>query len=222
MGENEQRMPPDALLLMGTHCPYCPTVLKGLESLQAAGIIGRLETVNIEEQPEVARAAGVRSVPWVRIGPFELEGLRSEQELREWAEKAGTEAGVAAWLDELLASGKVKTVQKQLRQDPGLLAVLLSLFTDTETQMNTRIGISAIIEDLEGSEQLQMQVDRLAAMLGHPDPGIRGDACHFLSLTGLPSAVPLITPLLEDPDRNVRMLAQDSLDHLANSATRQA
>ena len=210
----EKRTAPDALLLMATHCPYCPTVLQGLESLQAKGIIGTLEAINIEEHPEVAREAGVRTVPWVRIGPFELEGLRSEQELREWAEKAGTEAGLAAWLDQLLATGKVKTVEEQLKRDPAILAVLLSLFADTDTQMNTRIGISAIIEDLEGSDQLQGQVDRLAEMLSHPDAGIRGDACHFLSLTALPRAKELMVPLLDDPEQDVRMLAKDSIEQL--------
>ena len=214
MKEREKHLPPEALLLMGTHCPYCPTVLRGLESLQAAGVIGKLEAINIEEHPEVAQAAGVRTVPWVRIGPFELEGLRSEQELREWAEKAGTEEGLAAWLDELLATGKVKQVEEQLGQDPSLLGVLLTLFENPETQLNTRIGISAIIEGLEDSEQLRTQVDRLAAMLRHPDAGVRGDACHFLALTGLPQVKVLITPLLEDPDQDVRMLATDSLAHL--------
>lgn len=214
MNGNDQHQPPDALLLMGTHCPYCPTVLQGLESLQADGVIGKLEAINIEEHPEIARKAGVRTVPWVRIGPFELEGLRSEQELREWAEKAGTEAGLAAWLDELLATGKVKKVEDQLGKDPSLLGVLLSLFENPETQLNTRIGISAIIEGLEGSEQLRSQGERLAAMLQHPDAGVRGDACHFLALTGLPQAKALITPLLEDTEQDVHMLATDSLAHL--------
>lgn len=214
MTGNKEKTAPDALLLMGTHCPYCPTVLQALESLQAAGVIGELEAINIEEHPEVAREVGVRSVPWVRIGPFELEGLRSERELREWAEKAGTRAGLSAWLDELLATGKVKAVEEQLQRDPSLLDVLLSLFADPETQMNTRIGISAIIEDLEGSTRLRAQADRLAEMLRHPDAGIRGDACHFLSLTALPRAKELIAPLLDDPEQDVRALAQDSLDHL--------
>jgi glutaredoxin len=214
MTGNEKRTPPDALLLMGTHCPYCPTVLKGLKSLQAAGVIGKLEAINIEQHPEVAQAAGVRSVPWVRIGPFELEGLRSEQELRNWAEKAGTEAGLAAWLDELLATGKVQQVEAQLKRDPSILAVLLSMFGNPDTQLNTRIGISAIIEGLEESSLLDAQTERLAAMLKHPDAGIRGDACHFLSLTGQTQAKSLITPLLDDPEADVRMLAKDSLEHL--------
>jgi hypothetical protein len=29
----DSRTPPDALLLLGTRCPYCPAVLKGLGEL---------------------------------------------------------------------------------------------------------------------------------------------------------------------------------------------
>jgi thioredoxin-like negative regulator of GroEL len=77
-------------MLMGTTCPYCPSVLKALQSLLDSGHIDTLETYNIEEHPDIAQHYGVRSVPWVRIGEFELEGLRSEKELREWAVKAAS------------------------------------------------------------------------------------------------------------------------------------
>ena len=43
--------PPDALMLMGTHCPYCPSVLKALQALVETGDISHLETHNIEENP---------------------------------------------------------------------------------------------------------------------------------------------------------------------------
>lgn len=208
---------PDALLLMGTHCPYCPTMLRELQALLADGIIASLETVNIEEQPEVAAELGVRTVPWLRIGPFELEGLRSGQELRAWADKAGSEDGIADWLDELLSSGQIKKVEQRLEQEPATLAILITLFAKSATGINTRIGISAIVEDLEGTTLLQQQFDALVELLQHPDANIRADACHFLSLTGLPGAQPKIEPLLDDPEADVRSMARDSLEHLQGS-----
>lgn len=211
------KSPPDALLLMGTHCPYCPTVLKGLQSLATSGIIGSIETINIEEQPEIALKLGVRSVPWVRIGPFELSGLRSEAELRAWAEKAGTVDGLADWLDELLGSGKLDKVREHLDRDPSILDVLIRLFADPDTALNTRIGISALIEDLEGTPMLREQIDRLGELVHHPVTHIRGDACHYLSLTGSTRAKPLIEPLLDDPEPDIRMLAKESLEHLENT-----
>ena len=206
--------PPDALLLTGTHCPWCPKVLESLQTLLADGTIASLETVNIEEQPELAAELKVRTVPWVRIGPFELEGMRSTAELREWAVKAGAGDGLAEWLDELLSSGQLDKVEQRLAQEPAILATLITLFAAPDTGINTRIGISAIIEDLEGTELLQQQYDRLVELTRHRQANIRADGCHFLSLTGLPSAQAIIEPLLDDADGDVRSMARDSLEHL--------
>lgn len=218
MSATATRTPPDALLLMGTHCPYCPTVLKELNELVRAGHIGKLDTCNIEENPEIARELGVRSVPWVRIGPFELEGLRSKKELREWAGRAGTEAGMAVWLDELLSSGKIDKAMALVHRDPATLNALLLLFSDPDTRLNTRIGISAIMEDLEGSALLEERLEKFGELTRHPAAHIRGDACHYLALTGSHQASAWIRPLLDDPDPDIRQIARDSLEHLEQTA----
>jgi hypothetical protein len=205
---------PDALMLLGTHCPYCQTVLSNLSKLLKSGTVGRLEAVNIEQHPEVARTLGVRSVPWVRIGPFELEGLRSEQELRNWADTAGTETGGAAYLDELLSTGKIDRAIKFVKSNPEAIKALVLLFSNTDTQLNTRIGISAIIENLAGSELLQQIVDRLGELSRHDEPRIRGDAAHYLGLTGSKKAISYVKYLLNDADAGVREVARESLDLL--------
>ena len=199
-------------MLLGTHCPYCPTVLKGLGELVKSGAISKLETVNIELRPDIARTLGVRSVPWVRIGPFELEGLRSEKELRSWAEAAGTETGYASYLDELLSTGKINRAIKLVQRNPDAIKALLVLFSNAETQLNTRIGISAIIENLAGSELLQGIVDRLGELSRHDDPRIRGDAAHYLGLTGSTRAATYLQRLGDDPDANVKAVARESLE----------
>jgi len=199
-------------MLLGTHCPYCPTVLKGLGELVKSGVIGKLEAVNIELHPDIARALGVRSVPWVRIGPFELEGLRSEKELRTWAEAAGTEAGYASYLDELLSTGKIDRAIKLVQRNPDAINALLVLFSNSETQLNTRIGISAIIENLAGSELLQGIIDRFGELSRHDDPRIRGDAAHYLGLTGSNEAVTYLERLKDDADADVKAVARESLE----------
>jgi len=214
MTNNTRHIAPDALLLMGKHCPYCPTVLRSLQRLEADGVIGTLETIVIEDQPERAAELGVRSVPWVRIGPFELPGLRSEQELRSWVEKAGTDAGLASYLDELLSTGKVDKGMELVRDNAGALNALLLLLADPDTQLNTRIGISVIMEALEDSQPLQDIVDQLGKLTHHAEAHVRGDACHYLALSGSRKAAAWIRPLLEDTDANVREIAQDGLQRL--------
>jgi len=203
---------PDALMLMGTRCPYCPSVLKALQALVDSGHIHKLDTFNIEENPELARELGVRSVPWVRIGPFELEGLRSEKELREWAEKAAGGTGLTNWLNELLSSGNIDKPLDHIKTDPAAMDALLKLFADPNTQLNTRIGISAVMEELQDTDTLSAIVDRLGELTKHEDTRVRGDACHYLSLSNTPEAAAFIRPMLDDKDANVREIARDSLE----------
>jgi len=212
MNEPAAKTPPDALFLLGTHCPHCPTVLQGLANLVKAGTLGSLKIVNIEQRGDIARELGVRTVPWVRIGAFELEGLRSEKELREWAVKATANTGMTDWLDELLSSGNIRKPLERIKSEPALMDALLELFTDPDTGLNIRIGISAIMEDLQGTETLSSIVNRLGEMTRHEDARIRGDACHYLALSGDPAATAYIKPLLKDEDENVREVARESLE----------
>jgi Thioredoxin domain/HEAT repeats len=214
MDRPDRNTPPDALLLLGTRCPHCPIVLAALTAMVKAGIIGTFRAVNIEQRPDIAQELGVRSVPWVRIGSIELEGLRSEKELRDWAEKAGTPAGLSAWLGELLTTGRINRALTLVQSEPAGLEALLQLFADPETQLNTRIGISAIMEDLAGTGQLRGLAGRLGELTRHDEARIRGDACHYLELTGDPAAVVYLRPLLDDPDAEVREVAQEALQQL--------
>ena len=214
MSEDVSDTPPDALFLLGTHCPHCPTVLQGLANMVKDGSLGTLKIVNIEQRGDIARELGVRSVPWVRIGSFELEGLRSEKELREWTLKANANKGMSDWLEELLSSGNLDKPLQQVRSDPATMDALLELFADPDTGLNIRIGISAIMEDLQGTDTLGAIVDRLGELTRHEDARIRGDACHYLALSGNPAATAYIQPLLKDEDENVREVARESLELL--------
>lgn len=201
-------------MLKGKQCPYCPTVLQALEQLAGSGDIGKLESYFIEENPDLAGELGVRSVPWVRIGPFELDGLRSAKELREWANRAGSTRGMADYFNELLSTGNVDKALKIIHADHTSAAALLLLFEDPDTQLNTRIGISAIMEELEGSDLIASLTDRLGLLSQHEDERVRGDAIHYLSLTRSKDAVPFIESHLNDESAGIREIAQESLEIL--------
>ena len=209
--------PPDALLLLTSTCPYCPAVLAALNDLVKSGDIGRLEVVNIGAHPEVAQQYGVRTVPWVRLGPFELEGLRSPAELKQWVERAGTPEGLAEYFHELLKEGALPKVSAQAARDPAALEALLRLLGDTDTELTVRIGINAVFEELEGSPVLQRTVPPLTALTSHSDAHIRGDAAHLLSLTRDARARPALEKLLKDEVADVRDIAHEGLERLAAS-----
>lgn len=206
--------PPDALLLLTSSCPHCPAVLQALGELVKQGVIGRLEAVNIEHRPEVAADFGVRSVPWIRIGEFQFEGLHSLAELRQWAERAGTTTGLGEYFHELLKSGKLDQVSRHAARGGPALAALLQLLGDPDTELTARIGVNAVIEGLEHEPVLAEAIAPLSDMARHADAHIRGDAAHLLSFTHQPAARPLLKALLADDNADVRDIAREGLERL--------
>lgn len=205
---------PDAFLLLGTHCPYCPAVLAHLGDLLKRGVIGRLEAVNLEQRPDVAREMGVRGVPWVRLGPFELSGNRSLAELESWARKAGSVEGLADYFAERLGEGGVQAVIGHLRRQPGDFPALVRLLGDADMKINVRVGLGAVLEEYAGSELLKQQVPAIGALTRHDDARVRADAAHYLALAGSDEALPWLRARLDDANADVREIARESLDLL--------
>lgn len=214
---NANALPPDALLLLTSQCPHCPTVLQALSELVKKGVIGRLEAVNIQVRSDIAAQYGVRSVPWIRIGEFELEGLHSPAELEQWAQRAGSKQGMALYYGELLKQGKLSKVLDALRRNTQGLPALLLLAKDPDTELTVRIGVSAVLEDLAGTDALQALLPDIIELSRHDDPRVRSDACHFLALTRSAAALEPLRALTDDPERAVRDVASDSLEELQES-----
>lgn len=208
---------PDALLFIAPGCPHCPTVLGGMAELVKQGLVGRLEVVNIAVHPQQAEQAGVRSVPWLRLGEFEFEGLYSPAELRDWAQRAIRPTGLAEYFAEQLKHGRLAKVIAMVASRPQRLAALLQLAADPDTELTVRIGVSAVAESMAGSADLAAQLPALRALADSADPRVRADACHFLALTGSPDAVAPLEALTGDGERSVSDVAQDALAELRDS-----
>jgi hypothetical protein len=217
MNEKNVRTPPDALLLTATGCPHCPTVHAGLSELVKQGKIGHLEVVNISTHPEVAQQHGVRGVPWLRLGPFELQGLRSPAELAQWAARAGTPAGMAEYFRELLDTGELAKVIAVVQRDSGQLDALLLLLADPDTALGVRVGIGAVMEEFSGTAELRQRVEKPGRLTLSKDEHIRGDAAHFLALTRDARALVFLKPLVNDAEEQVREIARESLSALEDT-----
>lgn len=216
MGGDSQPTAPDVLLLLAPGCPHCPAVLEGLGVLLKEGAIGRLEAVNIAIHPEVAQALGVRSVPWTRIGPFELEGTLPPAELRLWAETALKPEGMKAYFFQMLKNGRRDKVERAIRSAPQRSVVFAELMRDPDTSMAVRLGISAVLEEFHGSGLTDSLIPALAELSRNGDALTRADACHFLSLIGGNTAIPHLRACLDDEDSEVREIAQEALAEIGN------
>jgi len=189
-------------------------MMQMLAELMKDGDIAEMRIVNIEHAPELAADLGVRSVPWLQIGPFELSGSRSKQELLLWVKRASSFDGVTEYFEEVLSEGNIKYAEKLIHGYPQALENIIDLMADPEAKINVRLGVGVIIEELAESEAFKTVIPRLVDYLSSDDARIRGDACHYLSLTKDSSFIPDIERLLSDESEEVREIAQDSLDEL--------
>ncbi|AHE98590.1 HEAT repeat domain-containing protein [Thioalkalivibrio paradoxus] len=206
-----------ALLLVAPGCPHCAGMLEGLGTLVKEGTLSRLEVVNIATEPAVASELSVRSVPWARVGPFELSGLHTLDELRHWTRLASEEHGMTVYLADLLATGRRSQVAERVRQDPALLQRLVDLLGDGDTGLSVRIGVMATFEELQDSGMLAGLAESLAPLTQHREPRVRADGCHALALTGSTEAIGWVEACTDDPDPEVRETAVDALEMLTNA-----
>ncbi len=205
---------PSALLLIATGCQHCPAVLQNLSELVKEGRLSSLEVVNIVEDPERARELNVRSVPWVKLGPFELLGMKTRGELEQWIEKAESPDDMSDYFEELMTSGEINKVQQLVEESPDHIQALFNIMTNPKSSLSARIGVGAIIEELAGSELLVKQIGTLGKLSQHDNPQIRNDACYYLGLSHDESAVDYLRPRLEDENSDVREAAEDALETL--------
>jgi hypothetical protein len=212
--EQKDITPPTVLMLIGTQCTYCGPMMQILTGFMKDGQIAELRIVNIENAPDMAAELGVRSVPWLQIGPFELSGSRSKQELLLWIQRASSFDGVTDYLAEVLAEGNIKYAEKLVHRYPRALENVIDLMADPEAKINVRLGVGVIIEDMAESDAFKSVIPRMRDYLSSDDARVRGDACHYLSLTRDRSFIPDIERLLSDESEEVREIAQESLDEL--------
>lgn len=186
-------------------------MLQTLTEMLKQGWIGRLTLVNLEAHPEAAREEGIRSVPWTRIGPFDLAGVHGREELLEWVERAGSPDGMTEYFHILLKDGHLDQVLATVHRRPDTLAALLPIVANPEASINVRIGAGVVFEEFAGQPAMLALTDRFGALTRHDDPRVRADACHYLSLTGAPEARPYLTHCQQDDDGMVREIALESL-----------
>ena len=207
-------IPPDALLFITPGCPHCPAVLQGLSDLVKQTAIGKLTIVNVAAHPELAAEYGVRTAPWLRLGPFTLTGAQTPAELRQWTEWSGSEEGITQYVEHLLAEGGYKQAGIFVGEDIERLKPLLSIVANPEKSLVVRAGVSALLEAYRNTPALQSLLPSIGELTRHTDHRVRADACHLLGLSGSPAARPYLDSCLNDSNEEVREIAVESLELL--------
>ena len=203
----------DAKLLVAPNCPHCATMMSLLGDLLKEGRIRRLLMVNINEEPEEAAKHNVRSVPWLKLGELEFVGALSRSELERSIDQAISEDGQRRFIHDQLKGGMLDDVIQFVGHDSKLLAEALALLHEKDVPISVRIGVSALIEGLQGTpEVLRSILPELLELSRVDDESVRADACHFLSLTGDESARARLNECRNDQSAVVREIAEESLE----------
>lgn len=209
------RTAPDAEILIATGCAHCPAVLQALSDMIKEGLIRELRVSNIVVDPSRARELGVRTTPWTRIGPFTLAGNYSAKELRHWAEQASSEEGIADYVRTHLKDGELKQIETFFSDHPEWLKIVIPLLEQDDLEIQVRLGLDAVLESLAGSEALRALVPEFSRLAEHDNAQIRGDATHYLALSGDPSVRAQLEKRLEDDSPDIREIAREGLESLA-------
>ena len=208
------QQPPKGLLLTAPGCVHCAALKKILEKLLAEGLLEQLDIIDVSSRPEVASQYNVKSVPWLKLGPFEFQGVQREIDLRNWITSLDTTEGLTRYLKHLIEIGELTQVIQMIRNKPELTENLLALVTDEEKDMKIQLGISAVFEEFEGDLLLQGMIDQLGELSKHENPKIRADVAHYLSLSHSDAAITFLQKLAQDSDREVQEVANDALSEL--------
>ena len=206
---------PDALLFVAPGCPHCAAVLRGLDALLKNGELGELTVIDVVEQPEQAARYGVRTAPWLHLGPFTLTGEHSLAELRQWAKLAGGEEGTLHYVEYLLKQGGYHQAALFIDEDVRRLAPLLAIVADPDAELQVRLGVSALLEAYARMPALQDLLPQLVELSHHADHRVRADACHFLGLTGSDAACTAVAACLDDVHAEVREIAAEAMEELS-------
>ena len=192
-------------------CPHCPAALQALSVLLKEGSIGRLQVVNVAIHTEEAESRGVQSVPWIKIGPFEIDGVVTPAKLRELAQGVNDDAVFDNWLLEMLKTGKRQKFEALVKQEPQRIHSLARLMNDPESSMMIRLGIGAILEELQTTGLTKPLVPAFGEMLRDVDRLVRADACHFLTLISGEDIRSYMLACLKDKDPEIREMAEEWL-----------
>lgn len=202
----------DVTLVIATNCSHCQQVLTDCADLVKHAEIDELQIINISSVPEKAQAFNIRSVPFIKIGPFELFGAHTKTELRQWLNRLNSPKGMEDYFNELFEQGELERVSEIVQTDHHQISTIINMMANEDTPLGSRIGISAIFEQLQGDAKLAAHIQELADLTDSDNVSIRIDTAHYLGLTQNIKAIPWLEKLSNDINSEVQTTALEGIN----------
>lgn len=207
----------DAVLVISEHCPHCEGMLRLLSERVKRGQIDSLQIVNIQSLEQYFPTLSIRSVPWLKLADAELPGAHDAEEIDQWITYAREGRSLSEFYARLFQSGQMTEVLRRVRAEPGKLEVMMQLLFRKPSRFVERIGIGAVIEDLEAQPELAGIIPLLNKLAVSDDAKDRTDAAYYLGLTHSDKALPILMQLAEDDSLEVAEEAADAIELIQES-----
>ncbi len=205
------------ILFTTPHCAYCPGVSKIFTGLDEKGLLARYEKYDLTTDTSLAEQYNVRSVPWFKINDLEFFGSHSSAEIEYWVTHANSPEGILRYISEALEAGHLKQIEQLIRKHPAWLEISLNILADTNSPIQARIGLGAIIEGFAGDKILTTILPSLETFLSNEDHRVRADACHYLGMIPSVKCEALLKTCLSDDHPEVREVAEDGLEFIQSN-----
>jgi len=111
-----------------------------------------------------------------------------------------------------LDGGQLERVIDTLRVSPHFLVDLIDVLSAEPLDIHIRLGVSAVLEALSGSEEMTTIIPSLNRLTHHEKAYLRSDACYFLGLVNHSDAEMILQFMLLDLDAEVRAAAKEALE----------
>ena len=203
-----------ALLLVSSQCPHCHTMEKLLRERLKKGLLTELDVINVEQFPHMAKQYGVRSVPFLQFNDFIFNEALTPAELDQWIDYMKEGSGQSHYIRYLLEHGQLNKAIEWMEKGKARLRDVIPFLANPNAKMNVRVGIGAILEYFENTQEIRAVMPDFIALLQNSDATIRTDVCYYLSLTHSIDAIEPLKKMLGDTDPEVRQVAKESIEAL--------
>lgn len=203
-----------ATLVVTSSCPHCASMLTLLSKMLKNGDIATLKLINADRAKSLALQLGVRSVPWLALDYVRLTGGLSEAELHRWVGKIQTGEAMTEYLLSALGSGRLDEVTELVQGNRRYLLGIIELLKLPTLEFKVKLGVSAVVEQIQGSDILQSCIGELGELLKSAEDSVRVDVLYFLSLSASQDAVVYVRPFVDNPNPVVREAALEALQTL--------
>jgi len=195
-------------------CTFCHAMIKILEQLKSNEKIPLFNNIDISQNPEIAEKLHIRTVPFISIKGRIFIGKMTTAEIAHWYLKEDNTQGHADYFNWQLNKGEMKATESTLLLSPQLLTQAIKLLLDSETSLTVKIGLMALIEGFENTDQLRDCFSIIKQNSEHNDHRIRTDVTELILLSQHKDAKNVLTKMTLDDHPDVSEAALDALKML--------